>query len=928
MRLGKMLYSLALLAALSLQAGCGVFTSDEERIARAEQEMAEGNYRAAMIELRNVLGNDGSNRAARLMLAEVTLGLGDVETAEKELQRAAELGASEAEVQPLHYAILAAQGRYSDMLAGLGLESGGLTADERYRFRGQALIGLGNAAAAATVFETWLAESPDAPEAQIGLANVAAMQGDVAAGAQSLENLLGRDPRQIDGWYALGAMRLQLGQFDAAIDALTTALDLSRPQTNVFRHIALLSELGGAQLAVEDLEAARLTIERLRGIAPQSPSGLMLSARLARAEGDYALAARELQTLLGHYPNNVGAQLYLANVQMLLGNLAQAENLLTRIVATSPANLPARKLLAQVQLRQARPQGAVEALAPLVDSGAGGDADMYALLAQADLQQGATESAIERLRNAVLLDESNMGNRMSLAAAYLSAQRPVQAIEVLDEVPGDGDIGLHRERMYLQALALSERRTQARERALSFPERHADKPQAAIVAAEFLDSISEHDAARGLLQSRLGTDGRSPELVNALARVELRSGNPGRAAELYHEVLDADSGDYAALVGLARVAWLEDDVETKIAMLERAVAVEPEAQLPRAWLAQSLLASGRAADAEPVVNEMVVRGFQHPLMSQIAGAVLLEVGRYEEAIRHIEAAVAVQPDSADMQFSLAQAYMNVDRSVEARAALDEALRLQPDWPPALTMLALIELKQGRHDAALETVNRLRRAHPNDASAMVLEGEVHTHRQDYVSAVAAFERAVAAGAGRSAVLRAYMARRDGGMSLSEAPLRTHLDANPDDTVVRSFLAQHYYFEGNSTEAIGEYEKAVQADPDNAAVLNNLAWLYQESGDLDRALQLAEQAWSLDRRSGSIADTLGWIYRDLGQMEKSKQMLNDAGRLAPDNGEIQYHRATVLFETGDVEAARELLTALLSSDAQFPSREAAMRLLEKL
>ena len=105
--------TLAITAMLSLS-GCGLATSDEERLQRADEQIASGAYRAAIIELKNVLANDSENVRARLMLAEVSLGLGDLATAEKEMSRAAEYGASDSEIRRLNLRILSAKRAYSE----------------------------------------------------------------------------------------------------------------------------------------------------------------------------------------------------------------------------------------------------------------------------------------------------------------------------------------------------------------------------------------------------------------------------------------------------------------------------------------------------------------------------------------------------------------------------------------------------------------------------------------------------------------------------------------------------------------------------------------------------------------------------------------------------------------------------------------------
>jgi cytochrome c-type biogenesis protein CcmH/NrfG len=80
--------------------GCGLATSSEERLDRAEAAFQDGAYRAAMIDAREVLRREPDNIRGRLLLGRISLAAGDVGTAEKEFRRAVDLGT------PLEHVIL------------------------------------------------------------------------------------------------------------------------------------------------------------------------------------------------------------------------------------------------------------------------------------------------------------------------------------------------------------------------------------------------------------------------------------------------------------------------------------------------------------------------------------------------------------------------------------------------------------------------------------------------------------------------------------------------------------------------------------------------------------------------------------------------------------------------------------------------------
>ena len=152
--------------ALSL-AACGLATSNEERMAAARASMADGEYRAAVIQLRNVLVEDPAHLEARLALATVMLGLNDIPTAQKELDRAIELGGAPADIERLHLNILAAKGEFTELLDALSRTEPNLPPAEILDLRGQALLGLRNGPAAEDTYNEWLQLEAGAPDAVV-----------------------------------------------------------------------------------------------------------------------------------------------------------------------------------------------------------------------------------------------------------------------------------------------------------------------------------------------------------------------------------------------------------------------------------------------------------------------------------------------------------------------------------------------------------------------------------------------------------------------------------------------------------------------------------------------------------------------------------------------------------------------------------------
>lgn len=91
---------------------------------------------------------------------------------------------------------------------------------------------------------------------------------------------------------------------------------------------------------------------------------------------------------------------------------------------------------------------------------------------------------------------------------------------------------------------------------------------------------------------------------------------------------------------------------------------------------------------------------------------------------------------------------------------------------------------------------------------------------------------------------------------------------------------------SDEAQSLYERVLALSPRNVPALNNLAWIYQEKGKLEQADKLATLALELAPESASVLDTAGYIKLKMGD-KSAIALLEKAMSLAPDEKEIKAH-----------------------------------------
>lgn len=365
-------------AALAL-AGCG--TDPETLLARARQEYAAHNYKAAQLDLAAVLKARGADPATLELHARTALALGDGETAR------ASLGKLPANRRPADYALLLGEAALLRQDAK-GAEAA-IAADssaEAWRIRAMVALLRGDAAAAESAFTK--GEGAPGPKARL-LADHARQrlhQGDLA-GAQAL---------------AAGALAQDRGSLDARLIAARLAVasgDLGGAVT-LYDGVARdwpgnLAALTGKAGVLGDLGR----IKEMKAVLAQAASAgatggelVWLQARAAAAEADWQGARDILQANAAALAGRSEAALLHAQVLVKLGQPEQARARLQPELTRDPGNAALRRALAEAAMAAHDPAGAADALRPLASSPAASTADLR-LLAEAARQARAPDAA-------------------------------------------------------------------------------------------------------------------------------------------------------------------------------------------------------------------------------------------------------------------------------------------------------------------------------------------------------------------------------------------------------------------------------------------------------------------------------------------------------------------------------------------------------
>jgi tetratricopeptide (TPR) repeat protein len=151
----------------------------------------------------------------------------------------------------------------------------------------------------------------------------------------------------------------------------------------------------------------------------------------------------------------------------------------------------------------------------------------------------------------------------------------------------------------------------------------------------------------------------------------------------------------------------------------------------------------------------------------VLGDILVQLGRYDEGIIHLQKAVQLYPDLVGHREFLAEAYHKAGRYEEAVATLEPVLELDPESYYALQALGDSLRRLGKHDEAIKVLRKVVDLHPRDSWAQVYLGVALQSAGRNADAIRVFEPLLRPDSTSSTAKADFDLRDDGSVIVSGA-----------------------------------------------------------------------------------------------------------------------------------------------------------------
>ncbi len=266
-------------------------------------------------------------------------------------------------------------------------------------------------------------------------------------------------------------------------------------------------------------------------------------------------------------------------------------------------------------------------------------------------------------------------------------------------------------------------------------------------------------------------------------------------------------------------------------------------------------AAERLAQALPFSGMTETSEFRRNYLSY--GSAFFQRGYFDQAEASFRLALRDDPSSAEVVYGLGSVYLKQDKTREARASFERAVKLHasyPDTPPnAWNNLGLLSTREGRTDEAIPYFQEALRLSPDHLIALNNLGNAYRQQKQWDEARKVLERAVA--------------------------------VSPQDPEANYALGMVFAQIGDSDRAYEHLQTALKFRPNYPEALNNLGVLYLRTRRRDEAVASFEECIRVAPAFDQSYLNLARVYSIEGVPDKARAVLLDLLKRHPNHAQAQ-------------------------------------------
>ena len=361
--------------------------------------------------------------------------------------------------------------------------------------------------------------------------------------------------------------------------------------------------------------------------------------------------------------------------------------------------------------------------------------------------------------------------------------------------------------------------------------------------------------------------------------------------------------------------------------------------------------AGQVQEADRLYTAILKAQPNHPDANHNLGVLAVSVGKVQEALPLLKAALEANPSAAQFWLSYIDALIRLDKLAEAKTVLDQA-KSKGAQGDGFDQLDQRLQKAGQAPLeANQIAAKTQPSHPNILDSLKLDqaiklakkkakkGSLEEAKRIYQDVLLKFPDNKRAKDG----LRSIARDSYGNASKIQDPPQDQVQSliklynqgqlqqalKQVDLLVQQFPQSALLFSINGAvlKALGQldlsveaYTKALAIKPDYADAYNNMGNALKEQGKLEEAIAAYKKALAIKPDYAEAYNNMGIVFQEQGKLEEAIAAYKKALAIKPDYADAYFNMGIALQEQGQLEEAIAAYTQALAikpddADAKF-------------
>ena len=438
--------------------------------------------------------------------------------------------------------------------------------------------------------------------------------------------------------------------------------------------------------------------------------------------------------------------------------------------------------------------------------------------------------------------------------------------------------------------------------------------------------ISELDPVVDSSNRSPGASKLRPDQRALLGHARLALGDIELAAQEFSESLAVDGQLALAHFGQALIAWRKGDFEFAASSFEQ--AVNPDTRDPQLLLSKAdfELSQRDLASARNTLSlAQALPGNDVPARLRLAQIKIMEE-YYTRAMAELDSILLTSPQLLPAVYLQALVAYKQGEFDSARLLLRRVLSGQSDYGQALYLLGALQFQQEEFVLSETNLSSYLKQNPDSEAGRRLLGAVRMQTKNYEGVIAALKplELETQDAQTLAMLGSAYAKL-GQINKASEYLNQAVTLSPNVGELRNKLAVTLLATGDSAEAIGQLESAIELDSELQLSDYLLVLAQLRNGDVDEALSSAQALREKSPKDPMGDNLLGAVRFTQGDIAAARNAFESALTKNAAFQPAALNLARLELADGRTEAAFAALQSLLKADR---NNESALLELAKL